>query len=580
MPFALLSKSTNAAPATRFALCTRKSVSAPRAADLPLRRLEHKELHREGATELPRRKTAATSNPITLLQRKCACSAHRTGGECEECNKKKPLGLQAKLKVSEPGDIYEQEADRIANQVMTSPAHSAVTGSQPGIQRVATEPRGHMNSAPTNRTLPGPGRPLGSSLRGDMEQRFGYDFSQVRVHLGAVAEQSAREVNADAYTVGQDIVFGAGRFAPQTNEGRRLIAHELTHVVQQSGAPRIRDRQANNKHSFSLVSHSGAASGVLQRQPADQTAAEQLVKQGTWCRDTKISGSQHGPDVQCYREMPPKQGYEGARQVCFDKKTGEQKESSPDVISPVFGQNADGTCNLTLGSSYFDLPHPFSQRGRRGLGHGVADLCREDPKKCGTVFGAASGVAMGIALPKTGLDNPLVNWAVVPSILGVFGGLLVRKGLPKLNDLAQKHGFLPTISLGFGSNISAALGMGFEKRDRPLPIVPVNTYLTFSFDSSLALTGESAFLAKVGVRIDPGKQGGLFALGSVGAGLAMGNENVSGAKSADVGVGFRAADFFDVQLVRETVSGGTQGGGTYWLTLKLVAPQRALTGNP
>jgi hypothetical protein len=69
-----------------------------------------------------------------------------------------------------------------------------------------------------------------------MGQRFGHDFSRVRVHSGGAAEQSAREVNAHAYTVGHDIVFGAGRFSPGTHEGQRLIAHELTHVVQQSGS--------------------------------------------------------------------------------------------------------------------------------------------------------------------------------------------------------------------------------------------------------------------------------------------------------------------------------------------------------
>jgi len=68
-----------------------------------------------------------------------------------------------------------------------------------------------------------------------MEQRFGHDFSRVRVHSGGAAEQSARDVNANAYTVNHNIVFGVGRFAPQTNDGRLLLAHELTHVVQQSG---------------------------------------------------------------------------------------------------------------------------------------------------------------------------------------------------------------------------------------------------------------------------------------------------------------------------------------------------------
>jgi hypothetical protein len=170
-----------------------------------------------------------------LLQRKRACSNHGSGGECEECSKKKRLGLQTKLKINEPGDIYEQEADRIADQVMSTPAHTNV--SAPRIQRFSGQPNGGMDMAPATveQALASPGRPLEPALRKDMEQRFAYDFSRVRVHSGAVAKQSARDVSAHAYTVGENIVFGAGRFAAGTHEGRRLIAHELTHVLQQSG---------------------------------------------------------------------------------------------------------------------------------------------------------------------------------------------------------------------------------------------------------------------------------------------------------------------------------------------------------
>jgi hypothetical protein len=188
---------------------------------------------------------------------------------------------------------------------------------------------------------------------------------------------------------------------------------------------------------------------------------------------------------------------------------------------------------------------------------------------------------MGIALPEHGLDSGLGTVAI-PAILGFVAGELGARGLPLLNRLAQKHGFPPTLSRGAGSNAGLGLGVRLEKRDRPLPVVPVNTYLTFGFDSSLGVSDESGatstFLAKVGVRIDPGKQGGLFALGSVWAGLAVGSD-VSGATSAELGAGFRATDFLDVQLVRETVSGGGDGGATYWLTLKLVAPQRVLKGH-
>jgi len=149
-----------------------------------------------------------------------------------------PRIVQPKLKINQPGDEYEQEADRVAEQVLAAPAHTEVSGAAPHIQRYAGQPNGEAEMAPASvdRVLSSPGRPLDWTLQQNMEQRLGYDFSRVRVHSGAAVEQSAREVNAHAYTVGHDMVFGAGQFAPGTHEGQRLIAHELTHVVQQTGA--------------------------------------------------------------------------------------------------------------------------------------------------------------------------------------------------------------------------------------------------------------------------------------------------------------------------------------------------------
>src|SRR5262249_14872045 len=87
--------------------------------------------------------------------------------------------------------------------------------------------------ASVHEVLRSPGQPLDAATRGFMEPRFGQDFSSVRVHTDAAAAQSARDVNAHAYTLGHNVVFGTGAFAPGTHEGQRLIAHELTHVVQQ-----------------------------------------------------------------------------------------------------------------------------------------------------------------------------------------------------------------------------------------------------------------------------------------------------------------------------------------------------------
>ena len=107
-----------------------------------------------------------------------------------------------------------------------------------------------------NEALRSSGQALAPETRAFMESRFGHDFSQVRVHTGAVAEQSAQDINAIAYTMGHAIVFGAGRFVPGTHEGRRLIAHELTHVIQQSfsGAHALqRDEQKQGTGSGARV---------------------------------------------------------------------------------------------------------------------------------------------------------------------------------------------------------------------------------------------------------------------------------------------------------------------------------------
>ncbi|MDZ7268449.1 MAG: DUF4157 domain-containing protein [candidate division KSB1 bacterium] len=165
--------------------------------------------------------------------------------------------IQAKLAINQPGDRYEQEADRVAEQVMrmsepqmqrTCPCSGGCPKRQTeklaqGHQRLLTK---HARSSALELSaepslaldvLRSPGQPLDPATRGFMEARFAHDFSHVRVHSDTVAEQSARDMNARAYTVAQHIVFNTGQFAPGTYEGQRLLAHELTHVVQQnSGA--------------------------------------------------------------------------------------------------------------------------------------------------------------------------------------------------------------------------------------------------------------------------------------------------------------------------------------------------------
>lgn len=132
-----------------------------------------------------------------LLQRKCACGGTPgVDGECAECREKR-LSMQRR----------------------------AATPSAPAP---AVPPIVHD-------VLRSPGQPLDAGMRSFMEPRFGHDFGNVRVHTDAKAAESARAVNVLAYTVGRDVVFGAGQYQPEASEGRRLLAHELTHVMQQTG---------------------------------------------------------------------------------------------------------------------------------------------------------------------------------------------------------------------------------------------------------------------------------------------------------------------------------------------------------
>ena len=178
--------------------------------------------------------------------------------------------IQAKLTVSTPDDHFEREADRVADQVMRMPSAGAdappLDGAEtPSIQRMCDECEEELHRTPSiqracdaceeeelhraeaNNSAPAVtsavesqigalqtgGEPLSAQTRSFFEPRFGRDFSSVRVHTNGPAADTAQSVNALAYTRGSHIVFGAGQYQPDTSSGRRLLAHELTHVVQQ-----------------------------------------------------------------------------------------------------------------------------------------------------------------------------------------------------------------------------------------------------------------------------------------------------------------------------------------------------------
>lgn len=151
--------------------------------------------------------------------------------------------IQPKLEVNTPGDRYEQEADAMANKVMRSAAPEEKESLQAGP---ATTISRQAITAAANQSSPVPdhvgtqinasrggGNPMDKETRSFMESRFETDFSGVRIHTGTNAVQMSRQLNAHAFTTGNDIYFNEGKYAPNTSAGKHLLAHELTHTVQQ-----------------------------------------------------------------------------------------------------------------------------------------------------------------------------------------------------------------------------------------------------------------------------------------------------------------------------------------------------------
>jgi Domain of unknown function (DUF4157) len=277
--------------------------------------------------------------------------------------------LQKKLTINRPGDVYEREADKVADAVMGMPDRAATServsqgGPAAGLQRCAcSQPAG--GSVESEQRIPAmrlqrssegssgialapplvhdvlrsSGDRLDVGTRSFMEPRFGYDFSAVRIHTDARAAESAEAVGALAYTVGQDVVFGHGQYIPGTQVGRKLLAHELAHTVQQkhtraAGIQRHKvedcDPRKNPLEQPSTV-HDAHRRGMdmlnnaISRSanaadPAVQSAAQTHFKialpapdsftQYLWARAKQALGTMTAADANAVYECEPKQNW-------------------------------------------------------------------------------------------------------------------------------------------------------------------------------------------------------------------------------------------------------------------------------
>lgn len=206
--------------------------------------------------------------------------------------------LQRKLSVGGVGDSMEHEADRVAERALASPPRGAGGGRGVAISPIPTASGNATQAAPQSveRALASPGNPLPAAPRHDMEQRFGADLGAVRVHTDAAAAQSTRDVDALAYTAGTHVVFGAGRFAPGTGEGARLLAHELTHVIQQSGGvpagAHAEPERAPGHDAAIQPAHTSAArvGSVVQRAIKPEDVSSEMVGEDFELADAFTSG--------------------------------------------------------------------------------------------------------------------------------------------------------------------------------------------------------------------------------------------------------------------------------------------------
>jgi hypothetical protein len=176
--------------------------------------------------------------------------------------------IQAKLKIGQPGDKYEQEADRLAEAVVRMPSSQT----EPEVT-VSNRVQSQIDS------LRGGGQPLPESVRSFFAPRFGRNFSGVRMHTDTHAADMAQSLNARAFTVGRAVVFGAGQYTPGTPEGQRILAHELTHVLQQEGNKTliqrlVRGTRVNDCNEDNAEASSSPVSELVK---AEQKAFELLV---------------------------------------------------------------------------------------------------------------------------------------------------------------------------------------------------------------------------------------------------------------------------------------------------------------
>lgn len=375
--------------------------------------------------------------------------------------------IQTKLVINKPGDEYEQEADHVAEQVVRMPEPKlqrlcACGGACPKCKaELLSKERKLLQTkrvqagttermvAPTivHDVLRSPGQALLPATRAFMETRFGHDFGSVRIHTGSSASDAARAVDARAFTFGRDIVFGAGQYAPHAAEGRRLLAHELTHVIQQGAG------SGSTAHGERAARSSGNGAS---RQPA-------MVQRA--CGPSEIgtpSGCRTPPDFGSFREGEPVYRFVLS---CDTFHTGEDARLAADVRSLPEGTRVviHGYASEDGGAAFNEHLACARALAARALlvspgplGAGLTASSIVDLYSHGEVAGPAEGrrsVTLEILLPD--LETPVTDGSCGPDVTDWFVDIMnnaksdrrvleIQRRLTVAQRVGARHGYSST----------------------------------------------------------------------------------------------------------------------------------------
>jgi Zn-dependent peptidase ImmA (M78 family) len=392
----------------------------------------------------------------------------------------KSSGIQPKLTVGQPNDIYEQEADCVAERIMSMPEpvvkhqeneeeeEQIRTKKEAGegislvqrqtekksiIQRQEDEPEeegqiqakvGKSDSTKVNpaiessiNSLRDRGQPLTESLKNYFEPRFGYDFNRVKIHSGNLASETAKSINACAFTVGNDIVLNSDDYSLDTGNGKKLLAHELVHIIQQNkDSEKKSDR---NKESFILPK--------MEEGRDENNESKEGIKD--YIQNSIILQNIPLDNLAIQKKDIDKEGDE------YSKRT--HKKLSSDNVS----LQKDKRNNL-FKNSFHLAPSPFIQTFKEEAAHWYTPWIRDATFSKGQNIGYVNYVKGSKKPFDTGWARDATTTALLNATTSIATAILLRR--LSIGALAN---FKDWITLLGGASVAAANGyMGYHAEEK------------------------------------------------------------------------------------------------------------------